>query len=285
MRRTITVVTAGLAILGLALVASAQVPATLTLKSGQTISGDLIDLGGVGFTVRVNGQDQRIPTNRVRLIDFGGKPSVKQSDLDAVTATQHLFVMKNSSVIKGELDDIGGTRPLRITIRTGGGTRDITSSNLARIYLARPPAAAAATTPATPANPASSVEPLQGGGYLVTVSARQTWTDTTLFVVKGSIVSFQTTGEITLDQAGDMVARPAGEINGQFDWRAPLPKSLAGALIGRIGNGQPFGIGDQTSIPMPATGQLFLGVNDSNVGDNGGAFHVTLHVPNVRRRR
>ena len=199
-----------------------------------------------------------------------------------MSGSEQLFVMKNSSVIKGELDDIGGTRPLRITISSSGGTRDVPSSNLARIYLAKPPAAAAATAPAP--TPASSVQPAPGGGYVVTVSARQTWTDTTMFVVKGSIVSFQTTGEITLDQAGDMVARPAGEINGRFVPNAPLPRSLAGALIGRIGNGQPFGIGDQTSIPMPATGRLFLGVNDSNVNDNDGAFTVTIRVTSTRPR-
>ena len=37
---------------------------------------------------------------------------------------------------------------------------------------------------------------------------------------------------------------------------APLPAAFAGALIGRIDNGQPFGIGDQTSLRMPASGLL-----------------------------
>jgi hypothetical protein len=48
---------------------------------------------------------------------------------------------------------------------------------------------------------------------------------------------------------------------------------LAGALIGRVGNSQPFGIGDQkTALGMPATGQLFLGINDDHCGDNRGQF-------------
>ena len=57
-----------------------------------------------------------------------------------------------------------------------------------------------------------------------------------------------------------------------------------GALIGRIGNGAPFAIGDQTiALPMPADGQLFLAVNDDEVGDNKGAFVVTLRVTRGRR--
>jgi len=55
-----------------------------------------------------------------------------------------------------------------------------------------------------------------------------------------------------------------------------LPAALAGALIGRIDNGQPFGIGDQTSVRMPASGILYLGVNDDNVSDNSGQFQVVV---------
>jgi hypothetical protein len=54
---------------------------------------------------------------------------------------------------------------------------------------------------------------------------------------------------------------------------APIPGALAGALIGRVGNGQPFAIGDQTiALPMPAAGQLFLGINDDHCADNRGQF-------------
>jgi len=51
-----------------------------------------------------------------------------------------------------------------------------------------------------------------------------------------------------------------------------------GALIGRVGNnGKPFAIGMQTQpLPMPASGRLFLGVNDNELGDNSGAFTVIV---------
>ena len=39
---------------------------------------------------------------------------------------------------------------------------------------------------------------------------------------------------------------------------------------------QPFGIGDQTSIVVPASGLLYLGINDDNVSDNSGQFQVVI---------
>ena len=59
---------------------------------------------------------------------------------------------------------------------------------------------------------------------------------------------------------------------------APLPRALAGALIGRIDNGLPFGIGDLTSITAPASGLLYLGTNDDNVSDNTGQFQVVISL-------
>ena len=50
----------------------AQESATITLRSGEKVSAQLLDHGGVGFTVRVNGQERQIPTNDVAVIDFGG---------------------------------------------------------------------------------------------------------------------------------------------------------------------------------------------------------------------
>jgi hypothetical protein len=51
-------------------------------------------------------------------------------------------------------------------------------------------------------------------------------------------------------------------------------------LIGRVGNSQPFGIGNQTSVPMPFDGILYLAVNDDQRSDNAGEFIVS-----VRRTR
>jgi len=71
-------------------------------------------------------------------------------------------------------------------------------------------------------------------------------------------------------------ASSAGSLAQKYVTGAPLPHALAGALIGRIDNGAPFGIGNQTSLTMPATGTLYLGVNDDTVSDNSGQFQVVI---------
>jgi hypothetical protein len=64
---------------------------------------------------------------------------------------------------------------------------------------------------------------------------------------------------------------------------SPLPGNFVGALIARVGNGQPFPIGNQTTVTMPANGQLFLGINDDHVGDNQGGFRVNIQQQTRRR--
>ncbi len=66
-----------------------------------------------------------------------------------------------------------------------------------------------------------------------------------------------------------------------------MPQTLAGALIGRIGAVQMFGIGNQTGpLEMPADGRLFLGINDDNVADNQGEFQVQIaRTSSVFQRR
>jgi hypothetical protein len=53
-------------------VAYAQDRATLTLRSGEKVSGQLVDLGGVGYTIRVGGSERQIAQNDVAVIDFTG---------------------------------------------------------------------------------------------------------------------------------------------------------------------------------------------------------------------
>ena len=46
--------------------AYAQTSATLTLRSGEKVNGDLIDLGGVGYTIRVSGNGVAFTAGSVR---------------------------------------------------------------------------------------------------------------------------------------------------------------------------------------------------------------------------
>lgn len=123
--------------------------------------------------------------------------------------------------------------------------------------------------------------PSTGSG--IVVSGKQPWTSTGIMVRRGERLTFNTTGEVRVGGGPEDVAKPAGVTSGRTAAWTPIPGSIVGALIGRIGNGQPFGIGDQTSVPMPAAGMLFLGINDNNFSDNSGEFRVEITRAGVRR--
>jgi hypothetical protein len=115
------------------------------------------------------------------------------------------------------------------------------------------------------------------------VSPRQAWTSTGITVKKDQTLSFNATGEVQLSGDANDIATPFGSKAGRKAPNAPLPNALAGALIGRIGGGQPFAIGSGVTIKMPADGQLFLGINDDGLDDNRGEFRVDIGRTNTRR--
>ena len=133
------------------------------------------------------------------------------------------------------------------------------SNGIARIYFAKP-TAGMSTLPGG----ITSADGLAPASGRVRVPATAGWVNTGLTVSEGQTLLFNTTGEVRLSAASDDVAGPAGSKKGRYAGNGPIPSSLAGALIGRIGNGAPFGIGNQTSIPALGTGVLWLGVNDDS---------------------
>ena len=119
-----------------------------------------------------------------------------------------------------------------------------------------------------------------GSARAVVVPANVQWTNTGIAVSRGQALRFESTGEIRLSFDSDDVARPAGTINHRFLEKAPIPSAPAGALIGRVGNGPAFAIGTATkAFDMPASGRLYLGVNDDHAPDNSGNFVVKIWQP------
>ena len=51
---------------------SAQENTTILMRSGERLSAQLIDMGGVGFNVVVNGEERQIPVSDVAAIEFAG---------------------------------------------------------------------------------------------------------------------------------------------------------------------------------------------------------------------
>lgn len=260
-----------LAVVALAIPAAiqAQESATLTLRSGEKLGGELMDMSGAGFTIKVNGTERQIPANDVAVIDLGGS-SMSDADWAKVPEGRPMALLRNGEAVNGRLVDIGGSSPLRMTFRTRSGDRDIPSNEVGHIILARP-----ANAPAAGGGGNSSLAPATGNG--LTVSPKQAWTATGISVKKDEMVSFNATGEVQLSGDSNDVATAFGSKTGRKAPSAALPNVLAGALIGRIGtNGQPFAIGSGVTIKMPADGYLFLGVNDDGFADNLGEFRVDI---------
>jgi hypothetical protein len=265
---------AGISLTGMAF---GQVSATLTTKSGQQMAVQVVDLGASGFAVRADGQDRQIPANDVAAIDFtGGSPS--PSDWDKLNSGGQVLMLKSGEVITGQLTDIGGTSPLRLTFRTPSGERDFSSNEVSRVVMARPDNAPAATTGA--ASTASS--PAQG----VSVSSLMQWTPTGITVRRGDWVTFTATGDVRIGGEGNPTANADGVSSGARAPDAPVAAAPAGALVGKIGNGTAFMIGSRNRVQMPAAGQLFLGVNDGHLQDNDGTFQVQVGLEGgaIRRR-
>ncbi len=254
----------------------AQESATLVLRSGDKVQGQLVDMGGVGFTVRVNGQERQIPTNDVSVIDFTGSGDVSDADLNRVSGGAQTVFLRNGQAIDGQLYDIAGTSPLRITLKTSSGERELSSSEIGRIVLSRP-----SNSVATSGSSSSTAGIPEGTG--IAVPGNAAWTPTGLTVRQGDRLTFNATGEVRLSTDSADVANANGSRAGRKSASAPVPDAAAGALVARVGNSAPFPIGESQTVTMPANGQLFLGINDDHVGDNQGGYRVTVQRTSSRR--
>jgi PA-IL-like protein len=256
-------------------VALANHPATFLLRNGDRVSGELSYKGGTSYTL--NGRDY--PSNEIALIEFvPGEPSA--AELNAIPTVdnnpseheRHVFVTRNGEVIFGKIYHISADGNTFTFDRREGGRQDISSDQLARVYV-NP--AGARSIYARLVNGTSAVGTTGTLAATINVPANQAWTDTGINVNAGDRVAFQASGEIQFGRTAGMTATPDG--NGSMRGNYPDPSVPVGALIGKIGNGAPFGIGMQTqALGMPATGRLFLGVNDNDYSDNSGAFTVSI---------
>jgi hypothetical protein len=287
MRRFILLSSSLALALALAIPAPAAQSATVVLRSGERVTGELVDMGAGGFSVRVGGTMRRIPTGDVAVIDFGDGSTFPSNEVSKVTGGQHLVVLSSGQTVTGRLFDIGGNVPLRLSVDTASGKREFSSNEVRRIYLAPPPAASRGGGVGVTPSAGGPPTPLPPTGGQIRVPANQRWVDTGLTVRRGDRIAFNASGRVQLSANANDTAGPAGAENGRRP-TGPMPALLAGALIGRIGPVSMFAIGNQTTqLPMPADGRLFLGVNDDELSDNRGEFVVDVRpaTPLNQRRR
>lgn len=272
-------------------VAAAQDRVTVTMRSGERITGEFEDLANDLVYVRVSQHDQRkLPFGEVAVIDFTAGGSLPDSERRATGASRHVLVTRDGQMLRGTFQDIEGgpgsaaaNRPRTIYFRTESGERrEMRPDQVARVYLAEAPGTPVA--PGAPENPDDSRWDVNNPAT-IRVPANSSWTDTGINVREGDMVTFNAEGEVRLSGSGSDIARPAGSVEGRRADRAPFPSQLAGALIARVGN-EVFGVGNQTqALRMPASGRLQLGINDDYVGDNSGEFTVRVTPQRDNRSR
>jgi hypothetical protein len=277
--------------------------ATVVMRNGDRVRAEVIDMGR-NFTLNVNGQTRSVPIGDIVLIDFAGDGrNVTWDEVSKVNAANGGYViMRNGEQFNAGLQDFTG-KPL-IAVFSNGRRSNI--SDVARIYLGsvsnvagfptQPPAASVAPPTPMPEAPGEFRGRGRGRGRgfgrgndrsdappnarSVVVPSNVEWTNTGFNVSRGQYLRFEPSGEIRLSMNGEDIGRPAGAMSARRADKATIPSIPVGALIGRVGNGQPFSIGDTTNaFDMPDNGRLFLGVNDDHVADNSGNYVVKIWEP------
>src|SRR5687767_9438051 len=218
--------------------AQAQVTSTLVLKNGQRHTGQNLGyrVDRPEVAVRVSQHEEpRVPLDQVAYVDFGGAADVNPN----LSGAEQAVVMRACAVVQGQIlepahtNRADQTTPYLVIARTAGGEeRRLPASQVARVYFSNDASTAVSTSGTSSTVPA-------GDG--VAVAANQKWTPTGIVVRRGERVTFNASGEAQLSTS----ASDKGSASGaqRQSPNAPVPAAPAGALIGRVGNGQPFPIG------------------------------------------
>ena len=193
--------------------------ATLTLRSGEKVSGDLIDLGGVGFTVRVSGNERQIAQNDVAVIDFTGG-TMSDADWAKFTGTTQIVSEERpddrrlSCTTSAARARCGYDQDRQRRSRAVTRTRSRASSWRARITRAtrhdrrrRRPLRSPARSPCRRTS--------RGRPTGITVR-------------RGQRLTFQTTGEVQLSDDANDVATPDGAKQARSPRSAPMPQVARG---------------------------------------------------------
>jgi hypothetical protein len=262
-------------------------PATLMLKGGQRVSGDLTYRVG-GNDVTIDGRDYSL--DDVAVISYvttdpaaAEVNSVPTMDGNPSELERHVFVTRDGQTIFGKLYKFSPDGRTVTFDPRGGGRRDIQADQLARIYI-NPGSARRLYAPIVARNqaPAVPAPTAPASGTTIRVPGNQQWVPTNINVQAGDTIRFDSRGEVRYSRNSADRATPAGAVNGSISEAGPVPRAPLGALIGRVGSGTGFNrgrtflIGSQGAVKMPTGGPLFLGINDDGVGDNTGDFVVTI---------
>ncbi len=251
--------------------------ATLIMKDGTRHSGTLVYHNDNDFNLIQSGQEKSYPIDQVAVVDFaGGTPETSELNKLPTSANppelqRHMLTLSDGSTILGKMHSI--TESAISFDNEQGQRQQYQLSNIKRMYMS-----AAGSRELFASQLSSSQGSTGTAGQTpsgaIRVEGNRDWTDTGITVRRGQRLGFSTNGQVAF--RGNEQVGPDGSA-GESRNGAPVQSIGVGGLIGRVGAGAPFAIGSNNQlITMPANGRLYLGINDSGVGDNSGAFTVTI---------
>jgi hypothetical protein len=255
--------------------------ATVVLQDGSRHSGELVFHGSGQrniiddfFNLGSGGKEQTFPVDRIAFIDFGGGDPTA-ADLRLLNdGGTHLLVLRSGDRQRGRLVNVvrGDTLQWR---NEAGDSQEYGVRDVARVVMN-----AETTRRVMPqlTDAAPSRDGETGSRSSVRVAANERWSTTGVRVRKGDRVTFSASGQVQVSPDAAHTSGPDGN-PAVPKGRVPVPEMGVGGLIGRVGLSDPFPIGsNREPIAMPENGLLMLGVNDTEFGDNAGAFTVAVQA-------
>lgn len=108
------------------------------------------------------------------------------------------------------------------------------------------------------------------------------WIDTGVDVTADNLLAISADGAVD-DNINDDIVRDATGIpsSAGHDFNHVVCGNHA-ALVGKIGDAAPFYVGAALSRHAPATGRLFLSINDGDTANNGGKLNASILVARPR---
>ncbi|MGH9279279.1 MAG: toll/interleukin-1 receptor domain-containing protein [Acidimicrobiales bacterium] len=112
----------------------------------------------------------------------------------------------------------------------------------------------------------------------VTVRSDVPWNDTGIDIEDGQTLEIVASGRVaTAKGSPSRDSEPDGKPGEEFGNNV-IPGVKHGALIGMIGNGEPFEVGAYRAGVIEGSGRLYLGVNDKGIENNDGSYTATITV-------
>jgi hypothetical protein len=127
-----------------------------------------------------------------------------------------------------------------------------------------------------------------GSAKMIEVNSKRVWTETGITLTKGDKVEIRASGKVTWDPALSSIGI-SGPDGGSWTPRQvsrpdqfPAPDLPIASLIGKVGKGKPFLVGDRVTFTADRNGELYLGLNDRQAPgafeDNSGSFTASIII-------